>query len=440
MPQKRLPAILTLAQGWDSTKGGVATFNRQLSIGLGELGYPVTARVASASGLTHPAVSISEAPPVPGIDDDRAWLLDSSGLPPQVDVVVGHSRFSGGPAAVLQSTLYPRAQRIHFLHTSPELLGRLQNHPEAADRNAAVERRLMAGADLVVGVGPLLAEEARRLARQSAQPPPPVHELIPGIVARPMPSYPSLEQSDPHKRVHLLLFGRANEPLKGAANAADIVRALADRGLDSQLTVRGASPAEAHAQERELSNRAGRPVWVKPFTADPNALDQDLWGTDLVLVAALHEDFGLVATEAASYGVPLLVGSHTGAGQFLSNPSWVPDKLGAPSVVPDRSTNVELWADRAQQILEDLPAARRRAAELRSHLVSEFTWEKAAGRMMETLSSAPARSAGREGRKAARTTTAAFPRAVQPGRVKEPSAAQPGAAPPHPTRQQPRAR
>ncbi len=438
MAPRRPPTILTLAQGWDSSKGGVATFNRQLSIGLAETGYLVTARVASAAGLTHPMVSISETPSVPGIDDDRAWLLNPAGLPPRVDVLIGHSRFSGGPAAVLQSTLYPQARRIHFLHTSPEHLGRLQKHPEAADRNAATERQLMAGADLVVGVGPLLAEEARRLARQSTQLPPPVHELIPGIVARSVPAYPPAGLAD--RRVHLLLFGRANEPLKGAVEAAHIVRALADRGFDPQLTIRGATAAEAGAQERDLSQRAGRPVWVKPFTADPHALDQDLRGTDLVIVAALHEDFGLVATEAAGAGVPLLVGSHTGAGQFLSNPTLVPEALGAPCVVPDRSTNVELWADRAQQVLESLPAVRLRAAELRDHLTTTFTWERAGAKMMGTLSSTPARQARPRGRAAARALSAAAPQRVQSGRVETTPDKPAKMSPPSPVHHQPRAR
>lgn len=186
MASRRLSNILTLGTGWDSSRGGVATFNRELSIGLAELGHPVTARVSTADGATHPI--ISEAPRVEGIDDNHAWLLDPAGLPPRVDVLIGHSRFSGGPAARLQATRYPNAQRIHFLHTSPEQLGRLQDASEYGDTNAAIERRLMARADLVVGVGPLLAEEARRLTRQSAEHPPPVHELIPGIVAQPIPA------------------------------------------------------------------------------------------------------------------------------------------------------------------------------------------------------------------------------------------------------------
>ncbi|MBL7499542.1 glycosyltransferase family 4 protein [Frankia sp. CNm7] len=381
MTSRRSADIVTLCDGWDSSTGGIATFNRLLTIGLADAGYDVIGRVSSSGGATHPRVTISEAPQVPGIDDPRAWLLDPSGLPERVGVLVGHSRFSGGPAARLQATRYPDAQRVHFLHTAPEDLGREQDRPAKGDRNAAIERRLMADADLVVGVGPLLAEEARRLARQSAQHPPPVHELIPGMDAQPVPGY----SADPARRVHLLLFGRADDPLKGATNAGKIVRVLAERGLDPQLTVRGAAPDKAHQQEMDLSKLAGRPVWVKPFTTDPRELTQDLWGTDLVLVASRHEAFGLVATEAASHGVPLLVGSHTGVGMFLTDPDRVPEPLGAPCVVPDTSANVTLWADRAQEVLTNLPAARARAAELREDLGSRFTWRAAGAQLMETL-------------------------------------------------------
>ena len=72
----------------------------------------------------------------------------------------------------------------------------------------------------------------------------------------------------------------------------------------------------------------------------------------------------------------LLVGSHTGVGQFLSNPRQVPEQLGMPAVVPGRSDDVPLWADRAQQVLADLPSARRDVDALRAYLVSTFTWEE----------------------------------------------------------------
>lgn len=371
--------ILTLAQGWDSSHGGNSTFNRELSIGLAMAGRAVTARVSHPAAARH--VKISIALPIPGFDDDRVNLLNPAGLPPTVDMVIGHSRFSGGAAAAIRAAHYPQASLVHFLHTSPELLGRLQLHPDAADRNAQTERALMAGADLVVGVGPLLAEEARRLARQCTGHPPPVHELIPGVVARPQPVYPA----EPGRRRHILLFGRANEPLKGAGNAADIVRVLGERGLDTQLTVRGAKVADAALQERELSQRAGRPVWVKPFTDDQDELAQDLRGTDLVLVAALHEDFGLVATEAAGCGVPMLVGSHTGAGIFLSDARRVPPALATASVVPNTSANIGLWAQRAAAVLQDLPGERQRARQLQRHLCSTYTWKGAAAALVSAV-------------------------------------------------------
>jgi glycosyltransferase involved in cell wall biosynthesis len=402
--------VLTLSQGWDSSYGGIATFNRELSIALAESGHQVTARV-SHDTAPHPLVAISVAPRVPGIDDDRAYLLNPAGLPAHVDAVIGHSRFSGGPAGVIRDTRYPNVPLIHVVHTSPELLGRLQNHPEHADRNADNERALISRATLVVAVGPLLFDEAIRLARQSGEHPPPVHEFIPGVNAHPQPDY-STEPA--RERFHLLLFGRANEPLKGAGNAADIVRALSERGMDIQLSIRGASPADRVQQERELSQRAGRPVWVKPFTSDPTQLSQDLRGTDLVLVAAIHEDFGLVATEAAGHGVPLLVGDHTGVGMFLSDPQRVPQALAGASVVSDTSNNIKLWADRVQGALQNLGTERQRARELQQHLTTTYTWRGAGDKLMTAI--ATATTAPRNPINSAQVAAQAFPRkADRPG-------------------------
>jgi glycosyltransferase involved in cell wall biosynthesis len=266
---------------------------------------------------------------------------------------------------------------VHFLHTAPEDLGRAQGKPEKGKLNAATERRLMAGADLVVGVGPLLAEHARRLAGQSAS----VHELIPGMDAQPM----AQDSAGSGRPVQILLFGRAGDPIKGVTNAAHIVRELAARGLDPQLTVRGASPDAAADEERRLSKLVGRRVWVKPFTTDPQELTQDLWGANLVIVPSLIDGLGLVAAEAAAHRVPFLVGSHTGIGMFLTDTRRVPALLGNPCVVPDASTNTSLWADHAQKILTNLPAARARAADLRTHLGTNYTWKKAGTQLMEAL-------------------------------------------------------
>ena len=375
--------VLTVCDSWDSGLGGVATVNRMLSIGLAQAGYSVTARVTRPG--QHPLVDISVAQPIAGLTTEQAWLLSPKGLPEGVTTVIGHSRFSGGPAAELRDMLYPDAHLVHLLHTSPEELGRLQGNPELGARNADWERSLFARADLVVAVGPLLAEEARRLAAQSGDRPPPVHELIPGIEAGPMPGY----GADRERPRRLLLFGRADEPLKGAANAAKIVRELGDRGWDVELTVRGSKPANVDKLESELSRLAGRQVRVKPFTSDPADITADLHRADLVLVASEHEDFGLVATEAAGHGVPFLVGRHTGAGQFLADPARVPPALVGSSVVAQRSSDTRAWAGHVQHAFETIGEQRTRAAALREHVTTRYTWASAAQALMDRLADIP---------------------------------------------------
>lgn len=374
--------ILTVCREWDSSLGGVSTVNREISIALAEHGHIVAARVAHPSE-PHQSVTLAVAQRVIGIDDDRSWLHTPAGLPPAVDIIIGHSRFSGGSAAALRNGLYPNAVMVHFVHAAPEQLARLHNNPDVARRNGDSERALIAGADLVVGVGPLIAEEVRRLARQARQQPPCVHELIPGIVRVEQPVY----SSQPVRRFHMLLYGHANEALKGIENAARITKALRERGWDVQLTVRGAEPERQNHLERDLSDLAGIPVWVKPFAKDPQEVQQDRRGTDLVLVPSPHEAFGLVATEAVGCGIPFLVGSHTGVGMFLSDQARVPPSLAMASIVPDTSQNIQLWADRVEAVIRNIGPERQRAAALQDYLTTTYTWKGAAGNLLEALQS-----------------------------------------------------
>ncbi|GGV28425.1 hypothetical protein GCM10010260_81000 [Streptomyces filipinensis] len=67
--------------------------------------------------------------------------------------------------------------------------------------------------------------------------PPPAHELISGVTLKEPPHYYQGQQ-----RLNVLLFGRADDPLKGTDTAAYAVGELQRRGIDVQLVVRGGNP------------------------------------------------------------------------------------------------------------------------------------------------------------------------------------------------------
>jgi hypothetical protein len=99
--------ILTLSTAWEGHSGGV-TVNRELSIALAELGHDVTARV-SVPSPRHPQVRVQGLDRVPGVTDERGQLLRADGLPRNIDVIVGHGRFTGGPSLICAGRVPPIA-------------------------------------------------------------------------------------------------------------------------------------------------------------------------------------------------------------------------------------------------------------------------------------------------------------------------------------------
>lgn len=363
--------ILTLAPVW-AGGGGLNTFNRELSIGLAEAGHHVTVRLG-APALPHPYVSVQGLDPVPGFDEPQGQLLRADGLPPAVDLVIGNGRQSGGAASYLREHFYPDARVVHIVHVTSRVYTRLKGDSELALQQTDLERQVVDKADLVVGVGPLLTEEAGRLARMCEHPPA-VAELVPGIAAVD-PAPPAADRPG----LKLLMFGRAGNPIKGAAFAAATAGELRRMGLDVTLTVLGVDPASLRSDEFELSKKAGFAVKAKPFTTDPDAIAGEIRAADMVVLPALWEDFGLSAWETVAQGVPLMTGSHTGVGILLTDPGRVPPRLGLPSVVrtlprADRRESVMAWAWHAYDRLTNLADTRIHAQQLRACLSSTYTW------------------------------------------------------------------
>lgn len=426
--------VLVLGTAW--TGNGGHTVNRELSAGLAQLGHQVTLRVSGPGSDSLPGVDVQELTPIPGIDA-RGQLLRTDGLPRNVDVLLGAGRFSSGAAGYLRDQFYPTAKVVHFVHAAVDELDRWRGDPDQANEHARTERDLISRADLVVGVGPLLADEARRLARMSANPPP-VHELIAGITLREPPHY-----YEGQRRLNVLLFGRADDPLKGADTAAYAVGELQRRGIDVQLVVRGGNPNALREQEESLSSIAAMPVKVRPFTGDQRELDSDIRSADLVVIPSRQDGFPLTAMEAAGSGIPVLAGRNIGTGMFLSDPNRVAPQLGLPSVVPMKGNEPArelgtVWADHAEPLLRDLPGTRQRAMDLRVFLADRYTWAHASEGLVRELESLPSRAAAEQ--------PAVHARAVSPSiaRNKSRTAGQtttapqpPGPVSPHTTPQHP---
>jgi glycosyltransferase involved in cell wall biosynthesis len=308
-------------------------------------------------------------------------LVTQDGLPQDVDVIIGHARFTGDIALQLRDKFYPRAKAVYVMHMSPEEGSRARHGDgEHADRKAREDVARMKRADLVVGVGPLIAEESERLL-QRERAVVPVHEMIPGVVAQDPPMY-----REQQRRYEILLTGRMDDQLKGGPEAVDMVVELRRRGVPAHLVVRGVPPDKLAAEQMRLNQLSGNAVRLRPFTNDPSELRRDLNGADLFVMPSHHEGFGLVATEAAGAGVPILADEmNTGVGMFLADADRIPAEMGRGSVVRASSHDVTAWADRIQWSLQNLPTERSRALGLREFLTTNHSWRHAGESLIDAV-------------------------------------------------------
>ncbi|RLU99200.1 hypothetical protein CTZ27_14680 [Streptomyces griseocarneus] len=385
--------------------GGIPVFNQHLTEALAKE-HDVTLFTADPDTRLHQGARMVSTPPIPEGVEDRAWMEFQSTLDPRThglpdpqerpfDLIVGHSRFSGPAAAELRDRWYPDAKVAHFLHTSPERLAEVKYaHDPAhaqtkAARDSRIEREVMDRADVVVGVGPLLAAEAERLS-STGQHVPDSHQLVPGVKIE------ELVQRGPHEgRLNLLVMGRTDDPLKGVDDALRAVKMLNDNGIDVHLTIRGANPKKLGKIAEGAERLGGKGnVTVKPFSEDGDELKNDIIGADAVIMPSKHEGFGLVATEAAGHGVPVLVNQESGAAQFLGDKARIAPEIGQPCIVPEPSNPNDrplTWATSIGRLKADLPQRRENAKELREALKA-YSWEHAGEALVEAAMKATPQS------------------------------------------------
>jgi glycosyltransferase involved in cell wall biosynthesis len=425
---------MTVCTEYESRMGGIPTVNKLLTEALANAGAQAYARVALVrsdvpqilsshrpSGIRIRGVwSVPTGTDYPVLADARALSILPDNLPARVNVLIGHSRFGGGAAKVLQESYYPDATRIHVLHTAPEILDAIRGDPAQGSTHAQTERDLIVGAQVVSGVGPLLTREVGRLAPQGhGNQPPIVHQIIPDMPGRrinPSPLPPG------GRNFVVGVQGRAGDPIKRLELAAHVVRELNRQGMPTRLVVRGApSLTEARAQAAALTEIAESSVTVRTYSTNREQLNHDLFEADLMLMPSIHEGFGMVAAEAAQSGVPVLVGEGTGAGLFFGDPALVDPTLGESAIVRDGNTvesladalgsagvraerpyaermelasqvrdaiddsRLPFWVSRAAAILDDIEYHRERAVALRDYLDRTYPTGRLARDLLNAL-------------------------------------------------------
>ncbi|WP_280478940.1 helix-turn-helix domain-containing protein [Nocardia asiatica] len=230
-------------------------------------------------------------------------------------------------------------------------------------------------AHLVTGLGPVLAADALSSAVMAGHGS--VHELQPGLVMAEQPPVPA-----PGDPARILLFGRADDPLKGVAAAARVVRQLRARGRDARLMVRGYPERGLESARAELVRLVGDPdaVEVAPQTSNRATLQADIRSATVVVMPSRAEGFGLVATEAIEQGVPVVVPSSSGVGRFLAELDEYRELAARFNVVEQHlgaAPESDLWVAALDSLFDDVPGAWAAARRLQE-LLRPFTGKRSA--------------------------------------------------------------
>ena len=325
--------VTLLGDEWSSSTGGLSTINRELAIHLSNhsavkvsLLVPEGACNYEEKNEAHTyGITIVEAKRRAACDR-LVWLSS----PPKdhiMDVVVGHGVKLGLQVQFIQdSAQFPNCKWVQMVHTAPEDLSRYKCYTDPISKGETKhesEVELCKLAHLVVPVGPRL-KEAYSSYLQRCKTDQDVLSITPGLFQREFGDLVAKQDPNEDGEFKVLLFGRGDDEdfeLKGYNIAA---QAFTDQRLKNKpyhLVFVGA-PEGKQDEVREKLLQLGiaeAQLTVRKFVQSRERLKDFLCEADLAIMPSKSEGFGLVALEALSAGLPILVGCKSGFAKALES-------------------------------------------------------------------------------------------------------------------------
>ena len=311
----------------------MSTINRELAIHLSNhsvvkvsllvpAGACNTEEIREADGYGITIVEAKERPAYDRLD----WLS----IPPQdhfMDIVVGHGAKLGRQVQFIRgSAQFPNCKWVQVVHTAPEHLSRYKCYSDPISKGETKhesEVELCKLADLVVPVGPRL-KEAYSSYLQRCKTDQDILSITPGLFQREFGDLVAKQEPNEDGEFKVLLFGRGDDEdfeLKGYNIAA---QAFTDQRLKDKpyhLVFVGAPEGKQEKVREKLlqSGIAEAQLIVRRFIQSREKLKDLLCEADLAILPSKSEGFGLVALEALSAGLPILVGCRSGFAKALES-------------------------------------------------------------------------------------------------------------------------
>ena len=325
--------VTLLCGEWSSSTGGLSTINRELAIHLSNHsavkvsllvpeGACNTKEIREADGYGITIVEAKERAAYDRLD----WLS----IPPQdhyMDIVVGHGVKLGRQVQFIRdSAQFPNCKWVQVVHTAPEDLSRYKCYSDPISKGETKQESevdLCKLADLVVPVGPRLKETYSSYL-QRCKSDQDVLSITPGLFQREFGDLVAKQDPNEDGEFKVLLFGRGDDEdfeLKGYNIAA---QAFTDQRLKNKpyhLVFVGAPDGKQEEVRTKLLQLgiAEAQLTVRKFTKSREKLKDLLCEADLAIMPSKSEGFGLVALEALSAGLPILVGCRSGFAKALES-------------------------------------------------------------------------------------------------------------------------
>ncbi|XP_020621077.1 uncharacterized protein LOC110058759 [Orbicella faveolata] len=383
--------VMFVCNEWRSSKGGLPTFNREFAVNLAKAAsdrIKVFCYVCSSSeedilDAKKQGVNLITAQPLPGFNDPMEWLKMLTPEIPTPDVVVGHGRKFGRAALFISKMT--KCKWIHFVHVFCEDLGKHKlegiSTPDAIADNEEKNKQeleLCETADLAVAVGSRLQRKYRR-----SLPDIKVEVITPGIFQNFLTQVTPLANVQPAEAEEFSVFMIGRGSFEDfALKGYDIVgKAVALLGRKFELTFVGSPKDEQRRTETwflEKTKIARNQLTIRGYR-DNKEMKKMFRAADLIVMPSRTEGFGLVALEAISAGVPVLVSSESGIAKAL-------EKVEGGRTVVVYSDKPEAWAERIKQLSEQKPEDRHASAmHLRDKYGETYTWTKQCERFEQMI-------------------------------------------------------
>ena len=387
--------VMFICSEWGSSKGGLSTFNRELAVNLAKYSkerirvhcFVCQSTEEEGQDASSNGIHLIRAQRPPGSSDPLEWIRFPPSELPNPDIVVGHGRKFGDAAYSIQQVT--GCKWIHFVHVFCEDLGKYKLESSVtADAIADNEEKnrqeleLCEASDLVVAVGSLLQRKY-----QKSLPDIKVEVITPGIVekfvnptARQSEKYESLEEE-----FSIFMLGRGSfEDFK--VKGYDIIgKAVASLQRKFKLIFVGAPQDGAPSQHRNIekwfleeTNISRDQLTIRGFCSH-DKMKRMFHQADVVVMPSRTEGFGLVALEAISAAVPVLVSRECGIAKALQTVD------GGMAVVIS-SASPEEWANRIQELSEQTTDDRHASAvRLRQNYGKKYNWREESERFEEMI-------------------------------------------------------